>query len=185
VHGIILTELQKFVTERHGVQAWQNILGRGGLPTTFYMTSATYPDAHVVAIVDAASAMTGASPAALLEAFGEALVPGLVQVYGRLIEPEWRTLDLIEYTEQTIHSVVRRQNPGADPPRLQCNRLAPNEVLVTYTSARKLCAVAKGIIRGIATHFQDRILIRERECMLKDGRACKISVRLVELAPRT
>ena len=183
MHGVIMTELQKFVTERHGAKAWQDILGRAGLPSTFYMTSATYPDAEIMAIVEAASAMTGASAAALLEAFGEALVPGLVQVYGRLIEREWRTLDLIEHTEQTIHSVVRRQNAGAEPPRLQCNRLAPNEVLVTYTSARKLCAVAKGIVRGIAMHFQDNILILERECMLKGDPACKILVRLVEPGP--
>jgi predicted hydrocarbon binding protein len=50
-------------------------------------------------------------------------------------------------------------------------------VLVTYTSERKLCAVAKGIIQGIASHFQERVVIRERECMLKGAPACLISVR--------
>jgi hypothetical protein len=48
--------------------------------------------------------MTGIPSADLLESFGEALVPGLVQVYGRLVEPGWRTLDLIEHTEATMHT---------------------------------------------------------------------------------
>jgi predicted hydrocarbon binding protein len=175
MHGIILTELEKFVTQHHGASTWSEILNRAGLRNKIYLTSATYPDSEVVAIVTAASKLSGTPPAELLENFGAALVPGLVQVYGRLIKRGWRALDLIERTEETMHSVVRRQNPGAEPPRLRCTRVSPNEVLVTYTSERKLCAVAKGIIRGIAAHFQEPIVIRERECMLKGAPACVIS----------
>ncbi len=175
MHGIILTELQRFVTQKHGAETWTEILRRAGLGNPVYLTSATYPDSDVVAIVTAASKLSGIPPADLLEDFGAALVPGLVQVYGRLVKRGWRTLDLIEHTEGTMHSVVRRQNPGAEPPRLRCTRVRPDEVLVTYTSDRKLCAVAKGIIRGIAAHFQEHIVIRERECMLKGAPACLIS----------
>lgn len=178
MHGIILTELQKFVTQRHGMEAWTEIVRRAGLRNPIYLISTTYPDSDVVAIVNSASTMTGIPTADLLEAFGEALVPGLVQVYGRLVKRGWRTLDLIENTEATMHTVVRRQNPGAAPPRLQCRRVSPNEVVVTYTSQRKLCAVAKGIVKGIASHFKERIVIRESECMLKGAPACTISVRL-------
>jgi predicted hydrocarbon binding protein len=178
MHGIILTELQKFVTQRHGPETWVEILRRAGLGNPVYLTSATYPDSDVVAIVSTASTLSGASAADLLEDFGKALVPGLVQVYGRLVKRGWRTLDLIEHTEQTMHTVVRRQNPGAEPPRLRCTRVSPDEVVVTYTSERKLCPVAKGIIRGIAAHFQEKIVIRERECMLKGAPACTISVRV-------
>jgi predicted hydrocarbon binding protein len=178
MHGIILTELQKFVTQRHGPETWAEILSRAGLRNTIYLTSATYPDSDVVAIVTAASQLSRTPAPDLLENFGAALVPGLVQVYGRLVKRGWRTLDLIEHTEQTMHTVVRRQNPGAEPPRLQCTRVSPDEVVVTYTSERKLCAVAKGIIQGIASHFQERVVIRERECMLKGAPACIISVRL-------
>jgi hypothetical protein len=178
MHGIILTELQKFVTQNHGAETWNGILGRAGLRNTIYLPSATYPDSDVIGIVNAASQVSGVPPADLLESFGAALVPGLVQVYGRLVKPRWRALDLIEHTEETMHSVVRRQNPGAEPPRLRCVRVSPEEVVVTYASQRKLCAVAKGIIRGIAAHFQERILIRESECMLKGAPACIISVRL-------
>jgi hypothetical protein len=176
MHGIILTELQKFVTQHHGGEAWTEILNRAGLRNSIYLPSTTYPDSDVVAIVGAASQMTGMPAAQLLEAFGEALVPGLIHTYGRLVKHGWKTLDLIEHTEGTMHTVVRRQNPGAEPPRLRCRRVSAGEVIITYTSERKLCAVAKGIVRGIASHFQQRIIIRESECMLKGASACTISV---------
>lgn len=107
MHGIILTELQKFVTQRYGAAAWTETLNRAGLRHTIYLPSSTYPDSDVVAIVTTASKMTGIPSAELLESFGEALVPGLVQVYGRLIKRGWRTLDLIEHTEQTMHTRTR------------------------------------------------------------------------------
>jgi predicted hydrocarbon binding protein len=178
MHGIILTELHKFVEQRYGAEAWTEILKRAGLDNPIYLLSTTYPDSDVVAIVGAASKMSGMPAADLMQAFGEALVPGLIHVYGRQVKRGWRTLDLIEHTEGAMHTVVRRQNPGAAPPRLQCSRVTPREVVVTYSSQRKMCAVAKGIVRGIADHFQERIVIRESECMLKGASACKISVRL-------
>lgn len=56
--------------------------------------------------------------------------------------------------------------------------MSSDEVVITYSSERKLCAVAKGIVKGIGAHFQERISIRESECMLKGAPACRISVKL-------
>jgi hypothetical protein len=73
----------------------------------------------------------------------------------------------LEHTEAAIHTVVRRQTPGAEPPQLSCLRPNPREVIVTYGSSRRMCAVAKGIIRGIAAHFGENVAVQEPQCMLK------------------
>ena len=112
MHGIILTELQKFVIQRHGAEAWTETLSHAGLRNSIYLTSATYPDSDVVAIV---------------------------------------------------------------------SRVSPDEVVITYSSERKLCAVAKGIVKGIGAHYQERISIRESECMLTGASVCTISVKLARL----
>jgi hypothetical protein len=104
---------------------------------------------HGVALVQAASTLTGIPVQDLLEAFGAALVPGLLRVYGSMVKKSWRTLDLVEHTEGVMHTVVRRRMPGADPPPLSCARPSPSEVVVTYTSGRRLRSLARGIIRGI------------------------------------
>lgn len=181
MHGVILTELEKFVTQHHGADAWREVQRRAELPARIYVTSATYPDSDVVALVGAASALTGKPASEVMEAFGEAIVPGLLQVYGRMVKKGWRTLDVLEHTEAAIHTVVRRQPPGAEPPQLSCVRSNPGEVIVTYRSSRRMCAVAKGIIRGIAAHFGERILVQEPQCMLKGAGECRISVRLTGL----
>lgn len=179
MHGVIMAELEKFVTQQHGASTWRDLLSRAQLPNRVYVAAATYPDSEAVALVNAASALTGTPASELLEAFGEALVPGLLQIYGRMLKPDWKTLDVLEYTESAIHAVVRRQSPGAQPPQLQCVRVSATEVRVTYASSRQMCAVAKGIIRGIAGQFGERIVLKETACMLKGAPKCDLSVRLV------
>jgi hypothetical protein len=66
-----------------------------------------YPDAEIVAIVGAASSITGLSVSAVLEDFGEFIAPALIKMFGHLLWAEWKTIDVIENTEGTVHSVVR------------------------------------------------------------------------------
>ncbi len=85
---------------------------------------------------------------------------------------------MIEHTEETIHRVVRMRQPGAAPPRLHVERKSPDEVVLTYDSPRRLCAVARGITRGVAKKFEERITITDRACMLSGASKCLISFRL-------
>jgi predicted hydrocarbon binding protein len=93
------------------------------------------------------------------------------------VRPEWRTLEVIEHTEETIHRVVRMRTEGAKPPRLRAERTRPNEVVLTYDSPRKLCAVARGIVKGVAKQFKEMVTIDVRKCMHKGDPACVIVFR--------
>ncbi len=177
MHGIVHAELQKFVMARHGRMAWQELLKQSGLGSKSYLVSQHYPDSDVVTLVTTASRMTGTPVPQLLEDFGEFIAPNLVNMYRPLLDPRWRTLDLLEHTERTIHSVVRMRNPGASPPELRCRRLSEGEVRVSYNSARKMCALARGIIRGLARHFGDKLKIEEDACMHRGAPSCEISVK--------
>jgi len=89
--------------------------------------------------------------------FGEFIAPDLMATYPRLIRPEWRTLDVLVNAEQTVHKVVRLRNPGARPPLLRCARTTPEEVVITYASPRRLCALARGL------RLPARLLVSLRE----------------------
>lgn len=177
MHGIIHLELEKFVVGSFGRPAWEQLLDKTGLTNRIYTPVQTYPDDDIVRIVGAAVEMTGKSQTEILEAFGEHVVPTYLHVYGALLHDNWKTLDVIEHTEETIHRVVRMRQPGAAPPRLQVERTSPEEVVVTYDSPRRLCAVARGISRGIAKHFGERISISDRACMHKGDPKCLIAIR--------
>ena len=82
-----------------------------------------------------------------------------------LVQPEWKTLDLVMNAEELIHSVVRRRNPVAKPPVLRCARYSDDEVQLVYASPRKLCHIAKGIVRGVARHYHEEVSINDQACM--------------------
>jgi predicted hydrocarbon binding protein len=184
MHGLIFAQLKKYVDGRLGASAWESLLSKAGLAGKLYMPVSTYPDAEVVALVAAASASTGLEPDAILQDFGEFIAPDLLRMYGSLLPKEWRTLDILEHTEETIHRVVRTQNRGADPPHLVAKRSSETEVVINYTSARRMCGIAKGIVRGIAAQRGESITLSETTCMLRGGTRCELVVRLGVSSPR-
>jgi hypothetical protein len=178
MHGIIFGELKKLVDVRLGGDTWRGLLKESGLEAKVYMPVTEYPDDDAVRIIGALSRHTGKSTREVFEEFGEFIAPDLMALYRHMIKPEWRTLELLENTENTIHRVVRIRNPGARPPELKCTRDG-DEVLITYTSARRMCGVAVGIVRGLARHYDENITIQELSCMSSGAAACRILVQRV------
>ncbi len=178
MHGAIFSELQKFATGAFGVDVWRQICETAGLGPRVYLPVTTYPDEEAIALVSAASQLSGKPAGELLGGFGEYLVDPLIQIYGSLIRPEWRTLDVLEHTESTIHRIVRLREPDSTPPELACQRVSAGQVVIRYGSARRLCPLAIGLIRGVARHYSERIEIRETACMNAGAPACEIHARL-------
>lgn len=177
MHGTIFAELQKYVETKLGAQAWPTLLKEAGLGDRTYMPLEEYPDGEAVALVSTASRITSQQIPAILEDFGEFIAPDLLEMYWALIQPEWKTLDVIEHTERAVHEVVRLKNPGAKPPYLQAKRVGPDEVILTYTSPRKMCKIAEGISKGLARFFKERIAIEQTSCMSRGDASCVIRVR--------
>lgn len=179
MHGTIFVELQKYVQAKLGADAWTNLKREAGIERESYDPFEVYPDEEVGALVGTASRITGAPAAALLEDFGEFIAPDLLEMYWGVIAPEWKTLEVLENTERAIHDVVRLNQKGATPPYLHASRTAPDEVTIVYTSPRRLCAVAKGISRGIARHYGETIIIDDATCMHRGDENCTLIVRKV------
>ena len=177
MHGIVFTELEKFVSTNHGASGWAELTKRVGLAGKMYLPVNEYPDSEIKALVTEASAMTGQSAAAILESFGEFITPSLLKMYGHLLSPAWTALDVIQNTEGTVHTVVRVRNPGARPPQLRARRSSPEEVVLVYSSPRQMCFLAIGIGRGLARHFKENVSIHQTRCMHKGDAQCEIVYR--------
>ena len=179
MHGLIHVQLRQFVESRHGVSGWHELNRRAGLDSRAFTALGTYPDADMTRLVSEAANLTGMPVGDLLEAFGEFVAPTLLNLYSSLVKPGWRTLDLLEHTERTIHRVVRARQPGAAPPELSVWRTSKTEVIVTYASQRRMCGLARGIIRGVSVHYDEQVQISEQTCMLQGANTCQIRVRLL------
>ena len=150
MHGVIHVNLREFALKQVGEDGWEAIRREARLGDTRYVTSLRYPDDEVPAVFLALARRTGEGVGDLVGHFGECLAGALMDRYRVFVEPSWRTLDLIEHTETVIHRAVRVNEPTAGPPRLSTKRVSEDEVRVIYTSDRQLCALGKGIIRGVA-----------------------------------
>lgn len=178
MQGILLSEFERFAESSLGPSSWRAIRAHSGLAGRVYLPVREYPDDELEVLVRAACHVVRKSRAELLERFGEFLVPGLLSVYGAMVKPTWRTLDVLEHAETVMHGAVRVRTPGAAPPRLHARRVAPNLVRIEYTSERRMCACARGIVQGLGAHFGETLVIGEPSCMLAGAARCELSIRL-------
>jgi len=182
VHGLIFFYIRKFaeslpkgLTPAAGAGSGQTSVVR---QAGHYLPSGSYPDADAVALLQAVADATGEPLGETVTRFGEFLAPHLVKVAGPLVDPAWRTLDLVEHTEQLIHAMVRVEKPGAEPPVLEAVRIGPEELHLVYSSRRRLCLLASGLVRGLARHFGETVEIDEPGCMLRGDPFCTFVIRV-------
>jgi Haem-NO-binding len=178
MHGSLMHGFKKFVLARGGEDAWSDLSQRAGVPG-WYLTNQIYADSDFRALVDATATSWSRPVATVLEEFGEAVVPTLLGLYGAFLERNWRTLDVLLNVEGVIHRTVRMRDRNAAPPFLRSSRLNDDGVQIEYTSARRLCAIAVGICRGVAAHYGDRISVTQPTCRERGDQSCRLVVRLL------
>ena len=172
MHGLILVQLQKFAQQTLGPEEWRRALSKSGLDRTTFSAGLVYEDQQALELIVLAAETLNVPVDEVVEMFGRFISTELLRLYHRVIKPQWRTLDIIENTETFIHSAVRVGNPGAVPPVLDAIRVSENELQLLYSSDRKLCKLAIGIIKGLADHFQEVIEIYKDSCMLHGDPFC-------------
>ena len=176
MHGLIFLELKKFVDARLGEAAWMEGLCRAGLQGREYLLVQEHPDAEALALLAAIGARMDLGDDALLQQLGEFMAPDLLRMYGSLLKREWRTLDVVEHTEATIHRVMRARNPSVGAIAMRAERSGPDGLVLTYASPRRMCGLAKGIVRGLAGHYRERVRLEEPACMRAGAPACRIRI---------
>ncbi len=177
MHGTIIILLKRYVQTQYDHSTWVTLMERAGLSKVEFDHKSVYPDEHIYALVDHASVMTGLPAGALHEKFGEYLVPDLMYMYQRLLRPEWKTLDMLEHTELTMHKQVRKEHTENSPPVLDVTRLGPNELVINYVSPRRMGGLAVGIVRGVASYYDEADQIHISPTYSEGGERVSIRVR--------
>ncbi|WP_460612120.1 MULTISPECIES: heme NO-binding domain-containing protein [Hymenobacter] len=180
MHGTIFTLLKRYVQTQYDHSTWLRLLEASGLSATDFDHKEVYPDEHMYRLVGEAAVMTGLSADELHEKFGEYLVPDLMYMYQKLVKPEWTTLDMLEHTEGTMHKQVRSEHVQNAPPVLNVTRVSPDELFIDYVSARRMGALAVGIVRGIAAHYDEADAILVEPTTSENGEKVRIRVRRIK-----
>jgi hypothetical protein len=176
VNGFVFQEIGKFVQSLAGGHAWVDLQRAVAPPGRIYYRVAEYPDEEALGLVGALAERLGEPEYDLLRRLGEFMVPDLLRVARYWVPEQWRSIDLIDHTESTIHEMLRQEGSQTDPPRLRTLRKGPDEVEVIYDSPRRLCALAKGIITGLGKQHGEDLSVAETDCMLEGALACRLIV---------
>ncbi len=155
VHGSIFFLLKKFIDRSLPEGSWAKLNESAGNGNMEFDITLNYDISHINNFLEAASELTGATKTELKEKFGEELVPDLMKVYSSYVKPEWRTYDILLYTETVMHGAVRHLNSTANPPILNVTKVGNDILMVDYFSKRRMGALAVGIIRGIARFYNE------------------------------
>lgn len=179
MQGAIFTALADMCIERFGMPFWHGILieaapASGGA----YTSSKSYPDAELYGLLGAVCRHAELDVATALNAFGHYIFPVLMRSLPPQMVAAKDLFSFIESIERVIHFEVRRLNPDAQPPLVDCARRDDRHMTVYYQSPRKLCALAEALLEAAARHFGEDLHCEHRACMHQGAERCEFALSL-------
>jgi hypothetical protein len=170
--------MRQYAVVHLGETGWAGILQSVGRADQEYEIERSYPDAEFAQLTAlVAQAMNRPIPD-VLESFGAAMVPAMINVYGFLVDPRWSYIDFLLHMQPLLDSALRLHAPGAaEGPKLRVERVGPEEVSIVYESSLRACGIVRGACRGAADHYGVTVEITDEKCVLRGDPACVISVR--------
>lgn len=176
MHGLLFKSLKDYVIETHGKAIWSDVCETAAIDNQIYLTIDTYADEELIRLFEATADQVGVPVSEELESYGRFAAGRLLATCRNLVEDDWDALDLIANTDDRIHDVLRARNPDMNPPELGCCRDHSTQVTVEYHSERRLCCVAKGIVRGVGEHYGVQLTVTETACLHEGAEYCELVV---------
>lgn len=174
MHGIVHKTLKEHVQENVDAVSWDEVVNWAELEPKLYLPVSHYPDEEATAVFEALAAMTGETEAAVQRAFGRSLGPELLNTFKAHVRDDWRTREVLLALE-TVYDRVGAQDEESDLPEVATGA-DDGAVVVTYRSERALCSVARGVVLGIADHYDDDVEVSESTCTREGDDRCTLRV---------
>lgn len=173
--GIVFNLLEQAVVNEHGEDTWDALLDATGLEGA-YTSLGSYDDEELMRLVAKASEALDTPPDEVVRWFGRSALPLLADTYPQFFEPHASTRPFVLTLNDIIHPEVRKLYPGADVPVFAFDNSSEDVLRMTYSSPRRLCAFAEGLIEGAAAHYGETAAIEQPECMLRGDDRCVLEI---------
>lgn len=177
--GVVFNYLAEMVEEGFGLEAWDSILQSTGL-TGNYIASETYPDEELMTLVDAAHDKTGIDKKELVRSFGRFILPNFREQSPQFFEAHTDLRSFLLSVDRMIHIEVRKLHPDAALPEFDYDEESSSELTMYYTSPRKLCFLAEGLIDASAEHYKTKYELDHKECMHDGAERCTLHIRFLD-----
>ncbi len=175
--GIIFTELSRMVEQNYGMALWNEILDEVKPESQgIYVATVTYSDQELVDLLTYLSDKLKTPTTELLYQFGTYLFPIFAKKYSVFIPENGTLKEFLKSIDQIIHVEVLKLNPHASLPKILHEEPNAESLVLYYSSPRKLCHLALGLIKGASCYFKEKIDIRHPECMHQGAPQCRLEI---------
>jgi len=178
MQGTIYTTFSDMIIDKMGMEQWNELLEESNLPSKgVYTSGQVYDDSELIKMVVVLSGKTGVAVERLVEAFGQFLFDKLYSSSPVDISMLGNLKTFLLAIDQHIHVEVKRVHPNAYLPTFDYEETEQGELIMYYSSKRKLCHLSIGLIQGAAKKFNEGIDILHPECMHNGAQCCKLIVK--------
>ena len=172
--GVLFNVVEDVVTEVFSADVWDDVVDRAGVGGA-YTSLGTYPDAELVHLVDETAAAAKKSVPDTLRLAGHLGFAHLVRRSPHLLDglDDWKAV--LNSLDDIIHPEVRKIYPESDVPGF-ATEPDGDALMVVYTSRRRLCALAEGLMTGSGKWFDTDLSVTHLECVHAGDSRCLMRV---------
>jgi predicted hydrocarbon binding protein len=175
--GIIINLLEEFIVVNWGAAKFEQIFERCPIEAQLpYVGPNTYPDGHLLAIVDQTCLELGVGKAEALRSFGRFLFPRLADRFSIFVREHQHPKSFLKTVHGIIHIEVQKVYAHAEPPLITFSDPGPDQLVMSYTSRRKLCALFAGLVEGTGDYFKVPLALAQTQCTLEGAPSCEFSL---------
>jgi predicted hydrocarbon binding protein len=179
--GIIFRGLESLVIEKCGMAVWEALLEKNVPSNRVYISAQSYPDEELVRLAKDVALAMKVPMDEVLKTFGEYLFEYLLQRHLSIVERFDGFVSLMMGIDSVIHFEVAKLYQEPNLPSIKCELIEDGFILMHYSSSRKLCLCAEGLIYGAAAHYNINVALKHLQCMHNGATQCEIEVRFDEV----
>lgn len=174
--GIVFTEFLEMVEQKFGYEVVDHILSESQLASDGVYTSiGTYPHSEIVQLLMNLSDKVETDPALLLNEFGRYIFDTFLQGYPQFFSAVDNAFDFLHSIDKHIHVEVLKLYPDATLPRFESEETSEGTMVMTYSSERKMAALAEGLIEKSIAHYNEVCTIQS-ENLNPDGSRVRFTI---------
>jgi len=175
--GMFFNNFDRYISETYGIEAWETILSESDLESgDVFIGPQVYPDSDFYILLDKAISYLKIEKNELLKDLGRKLFHYYAEYFPDIVDTSINPKQFLLSINDIHQYEVKKLLKVADPPIFTFEDPAPDKVLMTYYSKRKLCPLMEGILLGFSDVFKAPINFTKTACMLKGDEQCSYEI---------
>lgn len=156
MEGIFIIELENFIKNTYGENTWKEIKKEADPEILQAKPEKDYPNSVFINLLQLTSKSSGQDSSKILEDYGKYLAPLIQKMYKLPLNHSF--LEVLEKIEVFLRHKHENSSTSIGSTSINVIRINNRRLEIIYSSTRDIPQIAVGILKGLATIYQVRIV---------------------------